>query len=495
MKISLNTTPVIRGMEAVVFPVFKGKSMPAAFKDFPGLKVLTGRQKFRGNPGESIAYFSTEKNILVIAVGAGKIGSKPVSDAAKCGKTIIKTLQTHKIKKTLLNFQQEAPLSLDFWNNFIDSLYISTYRFNKYLQPDETVYIDQLGLYFLHKSGGKDVSLQLLKQRERINQSVIRTRDLINEPASEANPDTIVDAFKQLTREFPSLKLQVLRKRQLQEQGLQGTLTVGKSSPYEPAMVRIQYIPPDAGMRIGLVGKGVTFDAGGLNIKTGAHMYNMKSDMSGAAAVLGFMSALTALELPVAVDAYVPIAENLIGQHAYKPGDIISYKNGKTVEVVNTDCEGRLLLADALILAAETKPHYIIELSTLTGSVANALGEGIAGLMGNHKRLINKLLKAGNKCNERLWQLPLLEEYKESIKSKIATLKNAGYGRTAGAIKAGLFLEQFVDGLPFAHIDIAGTAFLSRPNDYYLQEGASGFGVRLLVEFIQLCIASEQKKK
>jgi leucyl aminopeptidase len=210
----------------------------------------------------------------------------------------------------------------------------------------------------------------------------------------------------------------------------------------------------------------------------------MKSDMSGAAVVLGITEAISKLKLPVIVDAFAPIAENMPGQYAYKPGDIITFNNKKTVEIFDTDAEGRLLLADALIMASKEDPDCIIELSTLTGSIANFLGDGIAGLMGNNETLMSMLLDSGGNTGEQLWQLPLIEVYKESIQSKIADLKNAGYGR-ASAIKAGLFLNEFIKKIPFAHIDIAGTAFLSKPNTLYAQEGATGFGVRLLLDFLQ----------
>jgi leucyl aminopeptidase len=235
------------------------------------------------------------------------------------------------------------------------------------------------------------------------------------------------------------------------------------------------------------VGKGITFDSGGLSLKPASAMQDMKGDMAGAAVVLGVVEAASKLQLPIRIDAFVPVAENMPGQYAFKPGDIITFNNNKTVEIINTDAEGRLMLADALIMAAQQGPDYIIELSTLTGAMANALGNAIAGVMGNNEELVSCLLTSGKNTGELLWQMPLPEEYKESIKSKVADLKNAGYGR-ASAIKAGLFLAEFAEGIPFAHIDMAGTAFLSKPNAFYLPEGATGFGVRLLLDcFLSLC--------
>jgi leucyl aminopeptidase len=244
---------------------------------------------------------------------------------------------------------------------------------------------------------------------------------------------------------------------------------------------------------VALVGKGITFDSGGLNLKSTSGMTGMKSDMSGAAAVLGIIEAVSKLRLPVIVDAYAPAAENMPGQYAYKPGDIVTFKNKKTVEVVDTDAEGRLLLADALIMAAEEKPDCIVEMSTLCGSIVNALGDGMAGIMGNNESLVSKLLDSAQHTGERLCPLPLVADYQESIQSRWADLKNAGYGR-ASAIKAGLFLNEFTQKIPFAHIDMAGTAFLSKANAFYAQEGATGFGVRLILEFLKDWLKKNKKK-
>jgi leucyl aminopeptidase len=213
-------------------------------------------------------------------------------------------------------------------------------------------------------------------------------------------------------------------------------------------------------------------------------MEEMKSDMAGAAVALAIMEAAAKSKLPVKIDAYIPVAENAVGRYAYKPGDILVFNNKKSVEITNTDAEGRLILADALIMAAGNKHDFIVEMSTLTGSIIKALGESFAGIMGNNEKLVSRLLEAARITGERLWEMPQPEDYKESIKSKIADMKNSGYG-PASAIKAGLFLTEFVGDTPFAHIDIAGAAFLSKPNAIYLDEGATGFGVRLLIEMLR----------
>jgi leucyl aminopeptidase len=266
-----------------------------------------------------------------------------------------------------------------------------------------------------------------------------------------------------------------------------GLLAVGAGSTHEPALLTLTYAPKKFEHTVALVGKGLTFDSGGLNIKTGNHMEEMKSDMAGAAAVLGAICAAAALKLPVRVFALAALAENMPGGDAYKPGDILTYANGKTVEVVNTDAEGRLALADALIAAERLQPETIIELSTLTGAVVTALGDGYAGLMCTSKRLTASLIRAAETSGELLWELPLFAEYRDGVTSRVADLKNANYGG-ASSIKAGIFLGEFVARTPFAHLDIAGTAFLSKSNYWFAAEGASGYGVRLLLEYLRQLI-------
>ena len=322
-----------------------------------------------------------------------------------------------------------------------------------------------------------------LRAREAVLEEVERVRDLVNEIPARVTPDSMAAAFAESAR-CHGLGLETWRRQQLEENGLNGLLAVGASSCCEPALLVLTYQPASFRRSVALVGKGITFDAGGLNLKPGNSMEEMKSDMAGAAAVLGVMNAVARLKLPVRVTALAPLAENLPGRRAYKPGDIITFANGKTVEIANTDAEGRLILADALIVAARRKPEMIIELSTLTGAIVTALGDSYAGLFCRNRRLCSGLLQAAETSGEFLWEMPLPPEYRESIVSKVADLKNANYNG-GSSIKAGLFLSEFAGKAPFAHIDIAGTAFLSKPNSRLAAEGATGFGVRLLVQFLQ----------
>ncbi|HEX7771191.1 MAG TPA: hypothetical protein VF435_02145, partial [Pyrinomonadaceae bacterium] len=256
-----------------------------------------------------------------------------------------------------------------------------------------------------------------------------------------------------------------------------------RGSQEEPRFIKIHYKPAGKSRKkVALIGKGITFDSGGLSLKPSKAMETMKLDMAGGAAVIATMSCLPKLGVNVEVTGYVPTTDNLPGHNAQKPGDVIRYLNGKTIEVLNTDAEGRLILADALALAAQERPDYMINLATLTGACMVALGPQVAGLFSNTPVLAEGLLRSAGETGEKLWQLPLVKEYKESIKSSVADMKNVG-GTHGGAIVAALILQEFVDDVPWAHLDIAGPAFAEHDN-LISPKGGTGFGVRTLLKFL-----------
>ena len=485
MKILRGQKLNLKDVEAIIVPTFTGADFTPVFHHYPEADFFIRRHGFTGKAGEEILLNSADKKKSIVIVGVGQPDC--LADTIKCAKKVISVLTANKIKRAVIHFLQDLEklgVGQVFWVNFIDFLFINHYSFDAYkTDNDKPGKIDRISLFFDRPNPSNLVSHSFLKERAIIDESVERVRNLVNETPARMNPDYMAAEFERTAKEC-DLDISILREKELQEYGFNGVLAVGKASPYESALIRLSYIPEESIKSITLVGKGITFDAGGLNLKSSRGMAEMKSDMSGAAAVLEITAAASRLKLPIIVDAVAPVAENMPGQYAYKPGDIIAFKNKKTVEIVDTDAEGRLLLADALIMAAEENPDCIIELSTLTGGVANFLGEGMAGLMGNNETLTAMLLDSGWRTGERLWRLPLPGDYKESIQSKIADLKNAGYGR-ASAIKAGLFLNEFIQKIPFAHIDIAGTAFLSRDNTFYARDGATGFGVRLMLDFLQ----------
>ena len=270
---------------------------------------------------------------------------------------------------------------------------------------------------------------------------------------------------------------------------LGGLLGVARGSTQPPRLVRVEYRPPDPieidgrVPHLALVGKGITFDSGGLSLKTATGMETMKTDMGGAAAVLGAVDAAAALGARIRITAITPLTENMPGGSATKPGDVLTTRNGKTIEVLNTDAEGRLVLADGLTLAAEAEPDAIIDLATLTGAAVVALGKEIAGLLGNDDDLIAQVRAAGDRAGEPLWPLPLPDDYRSHIDSEVADMRNVGRPGQAGSIAAAMLLREFVGEVPWAHLDIAGPA-RSDENSRYLSQGGTGFGVRTLVALV-----------
>jgi leucyl aminopeptidase len=304
-------------------------------------------------------------------------------------------------------------------------------------------------------------------------------RDLINEPSNYMTPTDLAKAAEGLSR-VNGLQLVVLEREQMKEMGMGALLGVAQGSDQPPKVIVLSYKGDEGSSEtLGFVGKGLTFDSGGISIKPSENMHEMKGDMSGGAAVMAALSAIAQLKLKVNVTGVIPATENLPSGKALKPGDVLKALNGKTIEVVNTDAEGRLILADALSYAAKQGLSPLVDVATLTGACHVALGEICSGIFTNNQELADKLIKAGADAGERLCQLPMYEEYKEQNKSDVADIKNSG-GRYGGAITAAQFLSEFVSDKPWAHIDIAGTFFSDKEHGY-LVKGATGVCVRTLV--------------
>ena len=306
-------------------------------------------------------------------------------------------------------------------------------------------------------------------------------RDLSNEPGGSLTAPAFARKAAAIAREA-GLKSKVWTAAEIKKERLGGLLGVNRGSSLPPRFVELTYEPDtDPAATLAYVGKGITFDAGGLSIKTAQGMMAMKMDMCGAAAVIGAMSVLPAVAPPVRVKGYLPMTDNMLGGDATRPGDVLTIRNGKTIEVLNTDAEGRLILADALSLACEDEPDAIVDLATLTGACMVALGPSIAGLMGNDESLIDEIRAAADRAGERVWPLPLPADYAKQFESNVADMKNIG-GTHGGALTAGLILQQFVDDdIPWAHLDIAGPA-RAESDDGEISKGGTGFGVRTLVE-------------
>ncbi len=309
-------------------------------------------------------------------------------------------------------------------------------------------------------------------------------RDLVNGNADDVNVDHFKKIAKEFEKQYSHVKTTILDRKALEKEKMGLMLAVGKGAATDPALILLEYQgDPRSKEKIAIVGKGITFDTGGLNLKISG-METMKCDMAGAAVALGIIQAASRLKLKVNLVSALAIAENAIGPNSYKPGDVFCGRNGKTVEITNTDAEGRLVLADAVSYVEDHfAPVQMIDFATLTGGIVIALGEEASGLFSNNDTLARAIERAGERTHERVWRMPLYPEYKEYFKSPIADLKNSG-PRKASSASGALFIEQFVKSVPWAHLDIAGTAYLSESGAYHTTL-ATGVGIRLLVDFLE----------
>ncbi len=351
---------------------------------------------------------------------------------------------------------------------------LGQYRFAKYRSEPEEVATERLRLF-----GGDAarVGAQAARGTE-VAEAVALARDLVNEPAAGKPPATLA-ALAEGLADDPRIRVKVHDESDIIEGGFGGLAGVAAGAHVPPRLVEVWYEPAGAGALLALVGKGVVFDSGGLSLKKPDAMESMKTDMAGAAAVLAAVQAIAGLDLPVRVLAITPLTENMPGGGAIRPGDVVRARNGKTIEVLNTDAEGRLLLADGLSLAAEAAPDLIVDLATLTGACRVALGDKIAGVWSNDAAALGRLEAAAARAGERVWPMPLPDDYRSNIDSDIADMKNTG-GRHGAAINAALLLREFVGDVPWVHLDVAGPARWPE-SEHYQSKGGSGFGVRTLV--------------
>jgi leucyl aminopeptidase len=361
---------------------------------------------------------------------------------------------------------------------------LGIYRYVNYKTDSDSREPDELAEMTLLTSTPDDAIEQGVAAGTAIARGVMLARDLANGPGNDITPTKLGETAEELGRTF-GIKVTVLGVDELKRQGFGGLLGVAQGSTQPPRFIVMEYgAELQQAPTVCLVGKGITFDSGGISIKPAERMDEMKTDMSGAAAVLGAMHAVCDLKLPIHVVGLISTAENMPSSTAYKPGDILTTLSGKTIEVLNTDAEGRIVLADALFYAQRYQPNAIIDLATLTGAIVVALGTHATGLMSNDDALAERLIQAGDATGERVWRMPLWEPYKDMIKSEVADIKNTG-GRQGGALTAAAFLSHFVGANPWVHLDIAGTAWTDRSVKAYAPKGATGVGVRLLVQALR----------
>ncbi len=365
----------------------------------------------------------------------------------------------------------------------VEGVLLGLYRFTPYKTVDEDTKGELTDLIIVENRPGALEDVESGAQRaEIISRAVYCARDLVSTPSNDMTPSILAQRAADVAKEG-SVTFEALDETTMRKLGMGALLGVSQGSAEEAKLIVLEYDGGGTDDRpIALVGKGVTFDSGGISIKPSEKMDEMKSDMSGGAAVIGTIKAIAELKIPLNVVGIIPATENLPGGKAYKPGDIVKTMSGTTIEVKNTDAEGRLILADALTYAGRYNPAAIIDLATLTGACVVALGDNLTGMFTTDPALNEALRSASDATGEAVWELPLWEEYDELIKSDVADIQNIG-GRAGGAITAALLLKRFVNDYPWAHLDIAGPALLSKDKPY-IPKGASGVGVRLLVQFL-----------
>lgn len=477
--------------DAVVVPMLAGRKLTGSGKDVlevSGNSLSAFLRKFdhEGEFGEFSTLYDLDglHTPRLVLAGAGEEKKLNLNRLRVLAGKSAKALDKGGARDITL-YLAELPLRgvelVEAVQAIAEGVWLSLYRFDKYKSEKKE-----------NKRALRSVTIMVPSRRDleageaavetarAIAEGVNFARDLGNEPGNVCTPEYLGEQALALSHE--KLSVGVMDKAAIEAAGFKALLAVNQGSAKEPRFITFDYRGGGDEAPVALVGKGLTFDAGGISIKPAPQMDEMKFDMCGSAAVLGIFKAVIALNLPINLIGAIPSTENLLGGAAYKPGDIITSYKGITIEVQNTDAEGRIILCDALAWAAEQKPAEIIDFATLTGACVIALGAQASGLLGNNEKLKKALKSSGDYTFDRVWELPMFEEYQEQLDSDIADIRNIG-GREAGTITAACFLSRFVDDIPWAHFDIAGTAWNMKGSDL-AAKGATGAGVRVVVDYL-----------
>ena len=441
-----------------------------------GFKKTLAGLNFKGEAESTILLHGAKRAVLVVGLGDAKKLTMPIlrKSAAAAGRACASfPSAVATLGDTVATVLDPKEVATALYEGFT----LGTYSYDVYKKSNKK---DLKKITISDVT--KPATVAAFKRANAVCEGVLWAREAINTPPNEKAPKVFAANVQKLFKST-SVKVVVLDEPAIRKKKMAGVIAVGQGSENRPRFVRLTYRAAGAKKTLALVGKGVVFDSGGLSIKVGDGMSSMKCDMSGAAAVAGAMKAIAAIKPKVNVEGYIPLVENMPSGSAYRVDDIISYRNGVTVEVQNTDAEGRLILADALIEASEAKPNAIVDLATLTGSCVIALGELIAAAMSNDDKFRSKVLEASERAGERFWPMPLPEDYRRLIDTPVANVSNAG-PRWGGSLTAGLFLKEFVGSTDWCHLDIAGPAFLDK-TDGENTEGGTGFGIRTLVQLAE----------
>jgi leucyl aminopeptidase len=449
-------------------------------------KKAKKQPSFKAEKGDSWACFEPAglKSTYLLVKGLGK---KEQTDQETLRSAVGKAIK-FAIGKKLTSLSILLPENLKLSASEIcfgltEGAYLGNYQYNNYKEEVKNPALKTIEI-LIPKKGKKELDLAFEKART-LCKGTMDARDWINCPANDLYPETFSAILKEQAKEA-GIKYSVLNKKDLEKKGFGSLLSVSQGSAKDPCMVIMEYSPVKSDQLIALIGKSVTFDSGGISLKPSGHIETMKEDMSGGAAVAATILTCARLGIQKNIVAAIPMVENMPSGTATRPGDVVKSLSGKTIEVLNTDAEGRLILIDAMTYIQNTyKPTIMVDMATLTGACVVALGESLAGVMGNAKKLTQAILKSSVSTHERCWELPLLEDYKKLLKSSIADIQNISSKRYGGSITAALFLNKFIDeGQDWAHIDIAGTAFSDKGSAYGVA-GGTGFGVRLLTNLVE----------
>jgi leucyl aminopeptidase len=502
----LQGNPFDQASDLLVLPVTKGKALFSGltmpFKKLldEGLVTHAESRGFEGGLGDVLILptYGTAKAKFVAFLGAGERGSMTADTYRRLGALCVKKARELKAKNVATTWSALPSSSLsarEAGAAFAEGARLAAYGFHAYHKRNADRHAKtKLKTLTVYESSTTSVAAieRGFAEAAVLAEATCLARDLVNTPSQDMVPLTMADVANEIASSSKRLSIKTFDRERMERMKMHATLAVARGSEHEPAGVHLTYKPQNAKgktqktKKIVIVGKAVTFDSGGLSLKPGDGMTTMKIDMAGAATVLGLFKALPELAPSVEVHGIFLAVENMPSGKAYRPGDVVSAMNGSTIEILNTDAEGRVTLADALSYAATLKPDAIVDLATLTGACVVALGEEIAGVMGTDRKLLDRLKLAAEATGESIWELPMHPSYEDHVKSKIADVKNVGAKGQAGTISAAMFLKHFVPReIPWAHLDIAGPSYTEREVRPDQPPGASGFGVRLLARYLQ----------
>lgn len=488
MKIRLETQPLEEiETEALVVLAFEkenggfGSEPARRVNELAGgwLEELYGAGEFFGKAFETAVLHRPAglKAKRLVAIGAGKSGKFGTAELRRVAGAAVRCLKSRSIREITLALEA-APGIEDQATAVAEGAILGNYDPDRYKSEKNGAKTVES---FTLAAPGRAAGIEAALERGRIiGECQNFTRDLVSEPANRMSPTALAERARQMAAE-QGLECEVLDRDRMSQLGMGALLGVAQGSAEPPALIVLRYRPAEqaSGTHLGLVGKGVTFDSGGISIKPSEGMDKMKYDMAGGAAVIGAMRAIAQLRPSIPVTGVIPAVENMPGSRAQRPGDIVTTLSGKTVEVLNTDAEGRLILADALTYARRLGCTHLVEAATLTGAIVVALGHINVGAFSNDQALLDRVLAAAKAEGEKLWPMPLDDDYKEQLKSAFADLPNVG-NRWGGAITAAIFLKEFVESTPWVHLDIAGTAWLEESKPF-MAKGPSGVPLRTMV--------------